>query len=307
MYFVSPPPADVAPWVECLWELCTDRAEGWQEVVPAELSSDLVVSVGTPYRRSGTSGEVEGAAQHHLGVRCEPERFFHGASNRLFGVRLRPGAAHQLFGVGGSMLGEHGDPRDLALRPFRGLTERVAEALRRERARGPAVDRPALRSVLLEPLRGLARHCAGPPWVAGVLDVIRTEDCFRVAELSQRTGITERTLERRFKDQLGVSPKFAARLVRVQRASAALSAGRSAAAVASELGFSDQSHLCGETRRLLGFSPSGERFEPPVCRISPRPPGPREPGTRGVPPLRRGHHGGTQERPPLRDGDHRLS
>ena len=36
---------------------------------------------------------------------------------------------------------------------------------------------------------------------------------------------------------------------------------------ASELGFSDQSHLCGEARRLLGVSPSGERFEPPVCRL----------------------------------------
>ena len=169
------------------------------------------------------------------------------------------------------MAGEHVCEDEFVLAPFSGLAERVAAAVGRSEAAGPNLHRKSVQDMLLAPFRVAVARCSGPPFVLAVLDVIREHHCYRVADLSHRTGLTERTLERRFRDELGVTPKFAARLIRVQRANEALSTGtRTAAVVAGEFGFSDQAHLCGETRRLLGHSPTEDRFQPPVCRISPR-------------------------------------
>jgi AraC-like DNA-binding protein len=90
----------------------------------------------------------------------------------------------------------------------------------------------------------------------------------RVAELAAYTGWSRRHLLNRFRAQVGLAPKTAARVLRFSRAADLLvptGAGggppgdvpeRNVAAVAAATGYSDHSHLVRDFRALAGCSPS---------------------------------------------------
>jgi len=72
------------------------------------------------------------------------------------------------------------------------------------------------------------------------------------------TGFSRRWLSQRFKEQIGVSPKAYARLLRFQRVVQQVAAGQRIewADVAADLGFADQAHLTHEFRRFSGLTPA---------------------------------------------------
>ena len=74
--------------------------------------------------------------------------------------------------------------------------------------------------------------------------------------------VSERTVERRFRMALGLTPKQLAQIRRAQEAVTRLQAGCAAAEVATELGYADQPHLTRSLRRFIGRTP-GEVAGPP--------------------------------------------
>jgi AraC-like DNA-binding protein len=77
----------------------------------------------------------------------------------------------------------------------------------------------------------------------------------RVTDVASACGISRRQLERRFREQVGLSPRMYARIVRFQRAFQALG-HESGAAIAARCGYADQAHLVREVRRFGGQTPS---------------------------------------------------
>ncbi|RJL35275.1 helix-turn-helix domain-containing protein [Bailinhaonella thermotolerans] len=77
-----------------------------------------------------------------------------------------------------------------------------------------------------------------------------------VGDLVARTGVSERSLELRFRERVGMSPKASGRLLRLQRALRLLVGGRPGAQVATECGFYDQAHLIRDCTALMGRRPS---------------------------------------------------
>jgi len=79
-----------------------------------------------------------------------------------------------------------------------------------------------------------------------------------VAEVARRAGLSERSLERRFQEELGLPPKTFARIARLQ--SVLRSIGRDArpewADVAAECSYFDQPHLIHDFRALTGETPA---------------------------------------------------
>lgn len=84
-----------------------------------------------------------------------------------------------------------------------------------------------------------------------------------VRELARVAGVSAFHFTRRFKGSTGLTPHAYVVLRRVQRAQALLRSRRdlTVAAVASEVGFYDQSHLARHCRKLLGRSPERIRAE----------------------------------------------
>lgn len=162
---------------------------------------------------------------------------------------LQPGAAAALLGVPA----HHLTGRVLALDDLwgtagRDLAERVALA------RGDAA-RAALLQALLRARRG-AR--AAPPAVAAAARAIAAGAGARpLRALADELGLGERRLQQLFREHVGLSPRTAARLARLQALLRALRRPQALpwAELAPAHGYYDQAHLANEFRALCGLSP----------------------------------------------------
>jgi AraC-like DNA-binding protein len=84
----------------------------------------------------------------------------------------------------------------------------------------------------------------------------------RVAELADEVGWSRKRLWSRFRTQVGLTPKRAAQLIRFDHAAHRLAAGRSAALVAAESGYVDQSHLHRDVLAFTGATPAAVAAAP---------------------------------------------
>ncbi|WP_399894708.1 helix-turn-helix domain-containing protein [Streptomyces sp. BBFR51] len=84
----------------------------------------------------------------------------------------------------------------------------------------------------------------------------------RVDGLADEVGWSRKRLWARFRAQLGITPKRAARLVRFDHAAHLLAAGLAPVAVAPESGYADQSHLHREVTAFTGLTPTAVACAP---------------------------------------------
>ncbi|MEZ4229658.1 MAG: AraC family transcriptional regulator [Polyangiaceae bacterium] len=254
MYLAQAAPADLAPWVDCVWSLSLVSGPGWGEVAPADLHGDLVLSLGGPFG-VGDSGASAGSCW--LGPRSAPLRFRHSAGNQLFGIRFKPGGAAAFFGMDARAL--VGWQTTGSATPWTKLLDVMAQQL--------DAGRPELRGVW-GALRSVdPSRCVSEQRLLGALE--HQLPGFRVAAFARQLGLTERTLQRRCLSSFGVGPKLLHRIRRAQAARDLLDRDRPGAEIAHRLGFVDQAHLCNELRALQGTTPTAPRVDPVVCRISP--------------------------------------
>jgi AraC-like DNA-binding protein len=113
----------------------------------------------------------------------------------------------------------------------------------------------------------LARRCASAslaaPEVAWAWREVRaTRGRVRIERLAAELGWSRKRLWSRFHSQLGLPPKRAAKLVRFDHAVHGLVAGRGAAAVAADGGYTDQSHLHRDVAAFTGLTPATVVDEP---------------------------------------------
>lgn len=125
------------------------------------------------------------------------------------------------------------------------LEQQIAEA-------GSAAARVACMGRFLAARRRPSRL---DPVVAGAMRTIRQTPAIAMRALAARLDIGERSLQRRFKAEAGVSAKQFARIERMQQAIAARRAGADWADVAYATGFTDQAHLIRDFRALAGAPP----------------------------------------------------
>jgi len=84
----------------------------------------------------------------------------------------------------------------------------------------------------------------------------------RVERLAAEIGWSRRRLWSRFRSQIGLTPKRTAQLIRFDHAAHRLAAGQSAALVAAESGYVDQSHLHRDVMTFAGVTPAAVATEP---------------------------------------------
>ena len=93
-------------------------------------------------------------------------------------------------------------------------------------------------------------------WAVGQIEAARGD--VRVAELARDVGFTHKHLITLFREQVGVSPKVFARLVRFDGVMRTVQRSRGGrwADLAAAYGYSDQAHLSREVRRFTGLKPT---------------------------------------------------
>ena len=263
----SPSPA-LAPFVEWIAYYDMRLPPDWRELVLPTGTMLLVVNLAERKFRwwDGPALATAHAGRGALLVGASAGPFVVGAEHQAVAlVSFRPGGSYPFFTAPGSAISEPGvELEALWGRDGAVLPERLREAATAETALATLDAVLAARAV--RPL------VADPAVVAGAVMLGRG---MAVAEVAERVGWTERTLQRRFAEQAGVSPKRFARLRRLQRLLARVPAGGEVdwARAAFERGYSDQAHLIHEFRALTGLTPGAYRPQP-GCRNHHLPPPP---------------------------------
>ena len=211
----------------------------------------LILNFGPPYRLldprdpavsaeyrsfTGGLGESGGLTESAGTARCVQ-------------INLTPLGARRFLGV---------PMHELADRavPLTDLLGRESERLEQQLAEAPDADaRLALAEAFL-----IARLADAPPARPDAAYAWRrlaeTGGRLRIGALAAELGCSRKHLAEKFRDQLGLAPKPAARLLRFNRALALLERGLDGAEVASRCGYADQAHFVKEFRRFSGSTPA---------------------------------------------------
>ncbi len=193
------------------------------------------------------------------GLHSAPALIRHAGAQSGIQLALKPPGVRALLGL------PAGELADLDV-PAEAVLGRVGAELR-DRVRGAAgwPERFAVLDEIL--LRQLLTGKDGGPAAPEVLwswrQLLRAGGSVRVADLAAGTGWSGRHLASRFRAEIGLTPKAAARVIRFDRARKLLvsrltpgDSGHGLADLAAETGYFDQAHLAREFRALAGVPPS---------------------------------------------------
>jgi len=168
----------------------------------------------------------------------------------VFGIKFRPGAFRVLLGA-----------------PMTNLTDRVVpigEVLGRE---GKRMARAVFSAAELEAKIAIAEsfleRCLSPlpleiERVRDLVERMATDrSLLRVEQAASALDVDLRTLQRRFRQYVGVSPKSVILRYRLHEAAERLKAPKppSLAVLAAELGYADQAHFAREFKTVVGRTP----------------------------------------------------
>ncbi|MEU8133547.1 helix-turn-helix domain-containing protein [Streptodolium elevatio] len=213
----------------------------------------------------GAGGYVldDGSGRRHRGSAVAGPGLGLGGNVRAWGedvacvqVRLSPVVACTLLGISPAEL------TGATVLPLDDLWGREASRIRERLSECTSwAERFALTEMLL------ARRAAARTWVdpevAWSWRRINAEaGLVRVEDLACELGWSRKRLWSRFNAQIGMPPKRAAKLVRFDRAAHRLVAGESAARVAADGGYFDQSHLHRDVVTFTGATPAAVVEEP---------------------------------------------
>lgn len=243
-YRECPPGPVLTEWIECFWSGAGggNQAPITHRIVP-DGCMDLIFNFGPDTNRKVSV----------IGTMTRPLVFRTRGPADLLGIRFHPGGLPRHVFLDASELTD--DKADLA--NFRSplsldLWERLAETDSDGRI---AILRQTLTSGMngTQPIDPYVKHC--------VTRIQSARGSLPIGSMGfeASTGLCLRQLERKFAENLGISLKTFARVVRFRCASELAEAGRDSiewSRLAGDFGFSDQSHLVREFRTLSGLAPT---------------------------------------------------
>jgi AraC-like DNA-binding protein len=169
-------------------------------------------------------------------------------------VRLSPVVAHAVLGASSELGGTVVSLDDLWGREAARLREQL-------RAAGSWDDRFAIAEAALA-RRGEGGRAVDPEVAFAWRQMVGKLGGIRVERLAAEAGWSRKRLWSRFRSQIGLTPKHAAQLIRFDHAAHRLAAGHSAALVAAETGYADQSHLHRDVMAFAGVTPTAVTAAP---------------------------------------------
>ncbi|MFF1633410.1 helix-turn-helix domain-containing protein [Leifsonia sp. NPDC058248] len=241
------PGDDAAPWVRHYW------LPRWSLPAGSTLRQDVL-----EYPTSNLVIEADEAMLHRA-QRGRSTRILSG-TGWAFGVLLHPGVARGL--VGGSL---RTAPVSIPLAGPAGLAGLadgaggLDELISGVRDRMRAGDDHGAIDVFESWLpAAVPRPDADARLVGEIVEAVEDDrGITRVEQLADRFGIGVRHLQRLVAGHIGFSPKWLIQRYRLQEAAAALRSGDapSLAALAADLGYSDQAHFGREFKTVIGQTP----------------------------------------------------
>jgi AraC-like DNA-binding protein len=199
----------------------------------------------------------DGAELRVAGPNTRP--FMVAGQATFVGIRFRPGAAPGLLEVPASDLLD----QNVALRDLWG---RTADELAEHLADSDLAHAPRLLEDAILARRNVSAAAPDPLITALLADLSQSCGAARgLPRLTERLGISERTVRRRCVSAIGYGPKMVDRVLRFRRVVRLIHARMPLAAAAHLAGYADQAHLTRELQQLGGLTPRQLRGQPGVA------------------------------------------
>jgi AraC-like DNA-binding protein len=247
------PSPQFADLVKCFWSLEYQKsaANGPEPLVP-DGCVEIIFNLADRFRRYYQNGYTETQAVSLVAGQMYSSVLIAPSGNvSLFGIRFRPAGAFPFFRFGMCELADRIESLESVWGgEVAGIEERLSFATNFEYQIAVA------ESVLAERLH---QQIAVDPWLIKAVDIISTQNGTKsVSKIAKDIGISERGLERRFRDYIGLTPKMYSRIVRFQRVLKTLESTvkPDISDTALLFGYYDQSHLINDFRQFAGTSPA---------------------------------------------------
>src|SRR4051794_30673756 len=229
------PPDDPAHPVERHWFVEWDLREPFTQGIVTHPSVNLAFE---PHYAL-VFGVVTGRSDHTISGR-----------GKVVGCKFRPGGFHPFMPVPAVSLTDRVASLDDTFGAPGDLHERVIAA-RRDRAQIAVVE--AFLRARLPP------HDPQVELIGSIVrTILGTPELTRVEQLVERTGMSSRSLQRLFREYVGVTPKWVLQRVRLHEAAERIAEqpDADAAMLALDLGYFDQAHFIKDFKAVVGRSPS---------------------------------------------------
>ena len=255
MYAIYLPSAALRPFIECYWFLNTVvmPPESLDELIFTDARADIVFTFGSPYARIrlGQPDQLEFMCASNVDAqRRYPVRIRQHGSLNLVGVRFRPGGLASfirmpVYELSGHTLGL----LDGLGRESAELEERLFEATGSPHVQSELLDEFLLARLSVHPERRRVMH-----WV-NVIEHHR--GVISVRRLAEIAGLSVRSVDRLFRQVVGLSPKFFARTVRFRHVHKRLmqEPGGDPEEIVASYGYHDYSHFVKDFTSLAGVDP----------------------------------------------------
>ncbi|WP_110515181.1 helix-turn-helix domain-containing protein [Herpetosiphon llansteffanensis] len=231
-----------------LWALAESQAYYNRQAIIPDSYAQLIICCGAPLQWLQPNGTLcELPAAFILGVQQQPLHLYATGACQLVGIQIYAWAV-------GDLLGQACVPNQpLALQELH--WQRFANQVRHwARAADLATLLQHVHEYLIDHVGAskptLALHHSG-------LLLYQQLGNLRMSELAQHQKLSLSQFERQFRQITGITPKQLARLIRFEQVRDRLvqQPQQSIAALAVDLGYSDQAHLLHEFRHFAGLTP----------------------------------------------------
>ncbi len=231
-YQEHPPPARLAPYVECFWSIQPTDAVPEYPVLP-DGCVDIVYSPGR-----NREPQVVGTMTH-------AQKFTLAAGRFECGVRFRPGMSASFLRVPGAETTDRSLPlSEIWGAEGRRLSGRLADATSAQECLRLIGER------LTDPVApdAVQRICAF---------IVERRGQVRMDDLAFQAALSARQLRRLFLHQTGLSPKHFCRVIRFRHSLSQLRGSPRGdwTGVALDSGYYDQAHFINEFREFSGYTP----------------------------------------------------
>jgi len=185
-----------------------------------------------------------------IGLFTQPYEVQFKGPVKAFSIRFKPEGLYNIFGVPASLLkGRYEDITAVLDGKFHNFCHR----LREEKSVAGMIRRTE--NYLL---KNLAKRKLDKNYVNLAAEIIRNSNGIKMEELSDKVCISQRHLEREFKDKIGISPKHYLRITRINEVLQLLNNNQTMdlLSVTHQCGYFDQAHFIKDFKKITGKNPT---------------------------------------------------
>lgn len=247
-YTTIPPSRPLSEFVRFYWVLEGEGAYSHHSM--ADVCAEMLFHYKGQFteaapERKGEKTFLAGLSAQTSGTR----RFDISESFGIFGIYLFPDAISRLFGIRASELAE--EMPDLV--SLLGPEGRILESQMLSAKSNPERIR-LIESFFLSRLSQLSLDSR--PVFSAMRELMHHREPLKVKSLADKYCLSERQLERQFKNYSGFSPKKFQRISRFHFVTSQYGVvDRSLADIALECGYYDQAHFCADFKQFSGITP----------------------------------------------------